>query len=110
MAQTQVRIFFHHRHDRLQEELNQWLEEVAGQVVVTGVSMDSNKFGRCLVVMYQTGEEGRLYRAHLYYHSSHSRLEAEANEKLAAAQAQWGRLVALGSNEYGHYLCIIEEQ
>lgn len=110
MAQTAVKLFFDSRHDGLERDLNQWLGQISGQVVMTGMSMDSNKFGHCLTVMYQTGGEGRHYRAHVYYHSNHSRLEQAANQGLTAAQAQWGRLVAVGSNEYGHCLCVIEEQ
>lgn len=110
MTLTSVKTFFSSRHDGLGKELNEWLAQVSGQVVVTGISMDSNEYGHCLVVMYQTGEGGRQYRAHVFFNSSHSSLEREANQGLAGAQAQWGRLVAIGSNQYGHCLCVVEEQ
>jgi hypothetical protein len=110
MAQTAVRIFFHYRHDVLGQELNQWLSEVSGQVVITGISLDSNDLGHSLAVLYQVGEGGRQYRAHLFFHRRHDALDQEANAALAAAQAQWGRFVAIGSNQQGHCLCVIEEQ
>lgn len=110
MAQTAIRTFFHGRHSELSRQLNEWLSQVSGQVVITGISLDSNDFGHSLVVMYQLGDGGRQYRAHVFFHSSHSSLEAEANRGLAAAQAQWGRFVAMGSNQRGHCLCVVEEQ
>lgn len=109
MPQTMVKILFSRRHDDLGQQLNAWLQEVSGQVTITGISVDSNEYGHCFSVMYQTGQGGHLYRAHVFYNTSHSGLEAEANRGLQAAQAQRGRFVAIGSNQYGHCLCVVEE-
>lgn len=110
MGQTAVKTIFSSRHDGMGHELNQWLSQVSGQIVITGMSMDSNEYGHCLALMYQTGDGGRQYRAHVFFNSSHAALEHEANRGLAAAQAQWGKMLAIGSNQYGHCLCVIEEQ
>lgn len=110
MSQTAVRTFFHGRHDGLGQDLNRWLTEVSGQVLITGISLDSNDFGHSLAVLYQTSGGGRQYRAHLFFNYRHTDLEQEANRGLAAAQAQWGRFVAIGSNQHGHCLCVVEEQ
>ncbi len=110
MAQTMVKILFHNSHRSLQDQLNAWLTEIAGTATITGVTMDSNNYGHCIAILYQQDGQGRLYRGHVFFHNSHSSLEQAANAGLEAAQAEWGRFVAIGSNEYGHCLCIIEEQ
>lgn len=110
MAQTAVKTLFNSSHSALHQQMNQWLAEVSGQVQITGVSMDSNEYGHCLVIMYQTGVQGRFYRGHLFFHSNHSALERDVNQGLATAQAQWGKFVGVGSNQYGHCVCVIEEQ
>lgn len=110
MTQSMVKVLFSRRHDELSQQLNQWLHQVAGQVCITGISLDSNEYGHCLAVMYQHGGEGKLYRAHLFYHTRHSNLESEANQGLQVAQAQWAKFIAIGSNQYGHCLCVIEER
>jgi len=110
VAQTSVKLLFDSSHLGLAEQLNRWLAEISGQVLVTGLSMDSNQYGHCLVIMYQVGAGGRNYRGHLFFDSGHGRLEEQARRGLAAAQAQWGKFVAVGSNDYGHCLCVIEEQ
>jgi hypothetical protein len=79
-------------------------------VTITGISLDSNDLGHSLAVLYQVGNGGRQYRAHLFFHRRHDALEEEANRELAEAQAQWGRFVAMGSNQQGHCLCVVEEQ
>jgi len=110
MARTAVKVLFNPSHRSLQEVLNEWLAEVSGSVTITGITMDSNQYGHCLAIMYEQGGEGRLYRGHVFFSRQHSALEQEANAGLAAAQAEWGRFVALGSNEYGHCLCVVEER
>jgi len=110
MAQTAVKVLFNSSHRTLQEMLNQWLAEVSGSVTITDVTMDSNQYGHCLAIMYQQSGEGRQYRGHVFFSQRHTALEEVANEGLVAAQAHWGRFVALGSNEYGHCLCVVEER
>lgn len=110
MVQTGVKVLFHSSHNALQEQLNQWLARMSGSVTITGISMDSNQYGHCIAIMYQTGGEGRYYRGHLFFHSNHTALDQAANLGLQEAQAQWGRFVAIGSNEHGHCLCVVEEQ
>lgn len=110
MAQTAVKVLFNTSHRTLQEMLGEWLAEASGSVTITGITMDSNQYGHCIVIMYQQGGQGRFYRGHVFFSQRHTALEQEANAGLAAAQAHWGRFVALGSNEYGHCLCVVEEQ
>lgn len=110
MAQTAAKVFFDSRHDGLEQELNQWLGQVSGEVVISGISMDSNDYGHCLAIMYQAAGGGKLYRGHVFFNHSHTSLEGEANQGLSAAQAQSGKWLAIGSNQHGHCLCVIEEQ
>jgi hypothetical protein len=109
MAQTAVKVLFSHSHRSLEEQLNQWLEQVSGTVTITGISMDSNDLGHCLVLLYEDGGERHYYRGHVFFHRRHSGLEQEAHHGLTEAGAQWGRFVALGSNQHGHCLCVVEE-
>jgi len=110
LAKTEVKVLFSSRHDDLNQQLNAWLEQVSGWVVINGVSLDSNDYGHCLALLYEKSEPGRYYRAHVFFGSGHTFLEEEANRGLQEAQAHWGRFVAIGSNQYGHCLCIIEER
>lgn len=110
MTATAVKMLFSRSHGELEQQLNQWLEQISGQGSITGISMDSNEYGHCIALMYQIGGTGRFYRGHLFFHSRHTVVESEANQGLQAADAQWGRFVALGSNQYGHCLCVIEEK
>ncbi|MBP2019221.1 hypothetical protein J2Z79_002646 [Symbiobacterium terraclitae] len=110
MAHTAVKVLFDSSHRTLEEMLNEWLAEVSGSVTIIDVTLNSNQYGHCIVILYQETGEGRFYRGHLFYGQRHTALEQEANAGLAAAEAQWGRFVALGSNEYGHCLCVVEER
>ncbi len=110
MAQTAVKVLFDRSHSGLSEQVNQWLAEASGHVLITGLSMDSNEHGHCLVIMYQTGAGSKVYRGHIFFSASHSALEQQATRGLQTAQAQWGKFVAIGSNQHGHCLCVIEEQ
>ncbi len=70
--------------------------------------MDSNECGHCLTLLYEEGA-APVYRSHLFFHSRHSGVEEEANEGLAASAGGRPVLIAVGSNKFGHALCVIEE-
>lgn len=110
MAQSAVKVFFHQRHGELAKQLTEWITQVSGRIQIQSISIDSNEYGHCLSILYSTGGEQHFYRPHLWFSSRHSELEQLANQGLAAAGAQHGRFIAMGSNQYGHCLCVIEEQ
>jgi hypothetical protein len=107
MAQHGVKVFFHNQHGSLDYDLQAWLGQVNGQVTIHHIMMDSNQYGHCLVVQYEM-TPGPQYRARVVFSRRHDGLEAEANPLLAGANPALRPLVALGSNDHGHCLCLID--
>jgi hypothetical protein len=102
-----VKVLFSNSHSDLNDQLKDWLG--TGGVVIRDVSMDSNRNGHCLVVLYEQGDQVR-YEGNVLFAWSHAELEGQANEMLKAALLESGaQFVAIGSNEYGHCLCIIRQ-
>lgn len=101
-----VKVFFSQSHSVLNDELQAWLKEMAGQVTITGLSMDSNQYGHCLAVLHRTGG-GPAYGGRVVFHRRHDGLEEAANQALAQAPDVTVDFMVVGSNEYGHCLCII---
>jgi hypothetical protein len=106
MAHTAVKVFFRPNHNHLNEELQGWLKQTAGQITVIGITMDSNQHGHCLAVMY-AAEGGPTYGGQVMFSRRHDGLEADTNRALAQAGHVTFEFVAVGSNEYGHCLCVI---
>jgi len=104
-VQTAVRVFFDSSHANLERQLNQWLQQQAGQIEVLSISMDSNQYGHCLTLLCGLGG-GPVYRGLVFFSSQHASLEADANRVLTGVAD--ARLIAIGSNQYGHCLCVIE--
>jgi hypothetical protein len=107
MAQHGVKLLFHSSHSTLDGELQAWLGQVNGHVTIHHIMMDSNQYGHCLVIQYESAP-GPLYRARVVYNRRHDGLEAEANSLLAQVNSARRPLVALGSNDFGHCLCMID--
>jgi len=107
VAKSGVKLLFHNSHRSLEAELQQWLGQVNGQVTIHRTMMDSNQYGHCLVVQYEMSG-GPVYRAKVIYDRRHDGLEEQANALLAEANQAATPLVALGSNDYGHCLCLID--
>ena len=101
-----VKVFFSAKHQALHDELQGWLDH--SEVVIQGVTMDSNDYGHCLVVLHEPGS-GHRYHAQIFYATRHHDLEQQANEALASAPRGGAQVVAVGSNQYGHCLCVIRE-
>ena len=101
-----VKVFFSSSHAILQDELQSWLQHT--EHTILGISMDSNEYGHCLAVLFEPGS-GRRYDAQVFFSSRHDGVEAEANSALVQGRPNGTQLVAIGSNKYGHCLCIIRE-
>lgn len=102
-----VKILFSSNHRTLHDNLQTWLQDNPGQAVIHSISMDSNQYGHCLAIAY-SNENGPVYRGNIWFHSRHSELETQVNEALSGKVQGQGALIALGSNDYGHALCLIE--
>ena len=87
--------------------MQEWLGQVNGQVIIHRLMMDSNQYGHCLVIQYEK-TKGPIYRAKVVYDRQHHGLEAQANELLMEANQSAAPMLALGSNDYGHCLCLID--
>jgi len=101
-----VKVFFSSSHSTLNDELQAWLGHV--ETTILNISMDSNEYGHCLVLLHEPGA-GRRYTAQVFFSSRHSSLETTANDGLLQGRPGGHQLVAVGSNQYGHCLCVIRE-
>jgi len=108
MPQSAVKLLFASSHSALAADLEAWLQETAEQVQITGISLDSNEFGHCLAVLYDLGA-GPVYTSRVWFHTQHWGLEEEANAELLKLSPAKCRLIAIGSNKYGHCLCVVAE-
>lgn len=103
-----IKVFFNSRHSSMEEQVNQWLESMQGRIMISALSADSNRYGHCLAVTYEE-RTGPSYRAYVWYHSQHFRLEELVNADQIRAAAVDGRpLIGLSSNDYGHMFCMLE--
>lgn len=100
-----VKVFFSSSHHSLNNELQGWFQHTECNVL--DISMDSNEYGHCLVLLYEPGSH--RYEVQVFFASRHSGLESEANERLMQARHGGRQLVAVGSNAHGHCLCILLE-
>lgn len=101
-----VKVFFSARHGELNDELQAWLDH--SETKILGITMDSNEYGHCLVLLHEPGA-GPRYSAQVFFASRHSNLEETANGGLMQGRPGGHQLVAVGSNQYGHCLCVIRE-
>jgi hypothetical protein len=101
-----VKVFFSTNHLALQDELQTWLRQ--SESTLLGISMDSNQYGHCLVLLHEPGNAHR-YEGQIFFSTRHESLESVANNGLTQARPGGQQLVAVGSNEYGHCLCVIRE-
>lgn len=107
MSNAAVKILFHSSHHSLGAQLQEWLREVSGQVTITNISMDSNRYGHCLAIAY-VERSGPAYRGSVWFHSRHDGLERVAKDSLKGLSPARQTFMAVGSNEYGHALCLID--
>lgn len=101
-----VKVIFSSSHSALQNELQHWLQHTENTIL--GISMDSNEYGHCLAVLFEPGGSHR-YDAQVFFSSRHDGVEAEANSAQMQGRPGGTQLMAIGSNKYGHCLCIIRE-
>lgn len=101
-----VKTFFSSSHQTLSDQLQNWLQH--SETTILSISMDSNDYGHCLVVLHEPGA-ARRYDAQVVFSSKHDQLEGLANQALYPLRPGGQQLVAVGSNNYGHCLCIIRE-
>lgn len=104
-----VKVLFSSGHSSLQEELQQWLDEMAERITITGLSLSSNEYGHCLVISYSK-ETGPGYTGWVWFSRSHTALENDANTDMAEVGADGKGFMAVGSNKLGHCLCVIAPQ
>lgn len=50
-----VKMFYQGGAAHLDEKLNAWLDEMAGQVVIRALTMGGDMYGPCLTVVYEPG-------------------------------------------------------
>lgn len=105
MATSAVKAFFNTSHSTLQQELQAWLAKQASQIVIRNVSMDSNDYGHCLAVLYEPGP-GPVYCGLIAFNRRHDGAAEEATALLEQQDAEFA-LIAVGSNQHGHCLCLI---
>ncbi|MDF2626175.1 MAG: hypothetical protein K0R39_6 [Symbiobacteriaceae bacterium] len=101
-----VKVFFSRSHLDLQDELQAWLQQSESEIL--DISMDSNEHGHCLVLLHEPGGSHR-YTGQVFFSTGHTSLEEVANQAAVAARPDGQQHVAVGSNQYGHCLCIIRE-
>jgi hypothetical protein len=101
-----VKVLFSRNHQDLLNDLQTWL--LRTESTLLGVSMDSNEYGHCLVLLHEPGSS-RRYEGQIFFSPRHESLEDVANRSLTASRPGAQQLVAVGSNQYGHCLCIIRE-
>lgn len=101
-----VKVIFSKGHLTLQDELQAWLQ--GSESTILGISMDSNDYGHCLVLLHEPGGSHR-YTGQVFFSPGHGSLEEVANRAATEARPGGQQFVAVGSNQYGHCLCVIRE-
>ncbi|HYF77748.1 MAG TPA: hypothetical protein VD973_11480 [Symbiobacteriaceae bacterium] len=101
-----VKVLFSRSHMDLQDELQAWLQR--SESTIHSISMDSNDHGHCLVLLHEPGGSHR-YAGQIFFSPGHASLEDVANRAMTTGRPGGQQLVAVGSNQFGHCLCIIRE-